>query len=48
MAELLAVVALGKSILGSTLMAMWQRLDRQKISWDFAVLGRVTGSRAGL
>jgi hypothetical protein len=24
---------------------MWQRLDRRKISWDFAVLGRVTRNR---
>jgi hypothetical protein len=24
-------------------MAMWQRLGRRKISWDFGVLDKVTG-----
>jgi hypothetical protein len=26
-------------------MAMWQRLGRRKISWDFAVLGKVIRNR---
>jgi hypothetical protein len=29
----------------STLIAMWQRLGRWKIPWDFAVLGKVTRKR---
>jgi hypothetical protein len=41
-AQLLAVVALGKS---TTLIAMWQRHGRWKISWDFAVLGKVMRNR---
>jgi hypothetical protein len=47
-AELLAVVALGKSILAlyaSTLIAMWQWLVSRKIPWDFAVLGKFIGRR---
>jgi hypothetical protein len=47
-AELLAVVALGKSILGSIslpLIPVWQRLGKRKITWDFAVLGKVTRNR---
>jgi hypothetical protein len=40
-AELLAVMALRKSILWSTLISMWQRFSSRKISWEFAVLGKV-------
>jgi hypothetical protein len=48
-AELLAVVALDKSILGPIslpLIAVWQRLDKRKISCDFVVLGKVMRNRS--
>jgi hypothetical protein len=45
-AELLALMTLHKSILyASTPIAMWQRLVGLKISWDFAVLGKVIRKR---
>jgi hypothetical protein len=44
-AELLAVVRALWDLYASILIAMWQRLGRWKISWDFAVLGKVTRKR---
>jgi hypothetical protein len=44
MAKLLAAMTLQKTI-PPALIAMWQRLGSRKISWDFAILGKVIRKR---